>query len=333
MPDPLEDDLRRALAVGADALPGEVDLAAASRRRRRQRHTSRLFAAVAIVVIVTGGVVTWRVRDEPDRTESGPASEGASGLPVTLPDGHHITVYIPPGEGTAPSVSTSGWVGLDGCCPDAIAHFEPTSSPQTGTMLPRSDLGAWTTTSGLRLHLQGIVSPFPDSATTAPESTSDVIGNYRTIVGEVGGYRLTIAGFTLSGIDLATARAATEDLSIDIGAEGYPVIGSGSRRGPYELGPDVTPGPGAVILYGTEPDPYGTSARLDLGDGQPSVSITRSDCNDTVTTRPATTQALPIASATRCFPDAGVRAHIAQAAPGGDQEGVDAFTAALRIQP
>jgi hypothetical protein len=83
---------------------------------------------VASLVVLAGGVVAIRVWDEPDRTETSPVTEGTSGTPVTLPDGHDVTVRVPPGADTSPSVMTSGWVRLDGCCPDAVAHFEPASA-------------------------------------------------------------------------------------------------------------------------------------------------------------------------------------------------------------
>jgi hypothetical protein len=95
---------------------------------RGRRHATRFAAAVASLVVLAGGVVAIRVWDEPDRTETSPVTEGTSGTPVTLPDGHDVTVRVPPGEDTSPSVMTSGWVRLDGCCPDAVAHFEPASA-------------------------------------------------------------------------------------------------------------------------------------------------------------------------------------------------------------
>jgi hypothetical protein len=346
-----EDDLRRALAAGAHAADVEPDLdAALARRRRRKRTMGRAAVLAAAVVVLLAGLVAWRSLDGPDATVTGPAGREASGVRVVLPDGHGFSVVAPTASAARPVVRTSAGVRLDGCCPDAVVSFEPTAvdgsdaddvagddapGEWTGTTgrspVPMEELGSWTTASGLRLSLR-VLGP-PGREPLVAGGMPDEIADFRQVVGQVGDHRMVVSGFSMAGMDVATARRATQDLEVTVGDGGYPVVALGSLRSADEPGPTPTPSPGVIVFEGVVPDAYGTSAIVDLGDGEPSLYLVRSDCTEDATTTVPADDDLGLAMATRCFPDAGVRATMAQRGPIAAGPDVADVIAQLRIEP
>jgi hypothetical protein len=193
------------------------------------------------------------------------------------------------------------------------------------------ELGSWTTASGLRLSLRGVGPPGRESLVAA--GMPDEIADFREVVGQVGDHRMVVSGFSMAGMDVATARRATQDLEVTVGDGGYPVVASESLRSADEPGPTPTPGPGVVVFEAVVPDPYGTSAIVDLGDGEPSLHVVRSDCTEDATSTVPADDDLGLAVAMRCFPGAGVRATVAQRAPIAAGPDVADVIARLRIEP
>jgi hypothetical protein len=129
-------------------------------------------------------------------------------------------------------------------------------------------------------------------------------GGVSAIAGHVGSYRMRIVVLG-THLDPAAAEAATRGLAVTTGAGGYPMLAAESRTGAR------------------------VGATIDLGAGQPLLSLVPAPCHD------PTTRADPSAdspTARRCFPGTGMEAYVQGLSAGDDQAAINRFADGLRLE-